>query len=155
MEDCVVKVVYGAYETLDRLGDDEFDFCPHLLSPGVYALLHNRIVVYIGQSMKPLTRIYTHRNMWGKKRRTMIGNNPTVRGILFDDVWIRPCLVEELDEVEIAMIKKYKPLYNIHHNKLTTVPPEMQNLVERIVASKGKIYTTKSDNSPRIERRGF
>lgn len=145
---------YGAHETLDRLGDDDFESWPGILMPAIYALVYKRNVVYIGQSKKPLGRIYTHRNMWGKRKHPW-GVQSSAKGILFDDVWVRPCLVEELDQIEREMIEKYRPSHNIRMNKFTTVPPEMQNLIERIITSKGKTVAPKPSASPRIERRGF
>ncbi len=83
-----------------------------MLSPGVYALLRDGVVVYVGQSKRPLSRIAAHKSNWGRK------SVPTwlpasVRGILFDEVHVLPCRVEDLDAVEAAMINLYKPRYNI------------------------------------------
>lgn len=81
-----------------------------LLKPGVYALVKDGVVVYVGQSKKPLSRIEAHRSLWGRKKAP--GWLP-IRGILFDEVHVMPCLVEQLDEVERALIDLYKPKYNI------------------------------------------
>ena len=37
------------------------------LRPGIYALVRDGVVVYIGQSKKPLARISAHRSNWGRK----------------------------------------------------------------------------------------
>lgn len=82
------------------------------LLPGVYALVREGVVVYVGQSKRPLARISAHKSNWGRK--AMPAWMPaSLRGVLFDEVHILPCRLEELDRVEIAMIELYKPRYNI------------------------------------------
>ena len=96
-----------------------------VLRCGVYALLHRGAVVYIGQSKVMLTRVYSHRNAWGKKSTP---SRP--RGVSFDGVWVRPCRLEEVDGIEIQMIAKYKPRYNIHHNN--GLPPDIAALISQL-----------------------
>lgn len=81
-----------------------------MLRPGVYALVKDGVVVYVGQSKKPLSRVEAHRSLWGRKKAP--GWLP-IRGILFDEVHVMPCLVEQLDEVERALIDLYKPKFNL------------------------------------------
>lgn len=81
-----------------------------MLKPGVYALIKDGVVVYVGQSIRPLARVEAHRSLWGRKKAP--GWLP-IRGILFDEVHVMPCLVEQLDEVERALIDLYKPKFNI------------------------------------------
>lgn len=83
-----------------------------ILSAGVYALVRNGVVVYIGQSRRMLSRVSAHKSNWGKKRLPA-WMPASVRGVLFDEVWVLPCRVEDLDELEAAMINLYKPRYNI------------------------------------------
>jgi hypothetical protein len=83
-----------------------------MLKPAVYALLRDSVVVYVGQSKKPLSRIEAHRSNWGRKS-TPAWMPASLRGVLFDQVYILPTLVEDLDRVEKAMIELYKPRYNI------------------------------------------
>lgn len=83
-----------------------------LLSCGVYALAREGAVVYVGQSKKMLSRIAAHRSNWGRKS-TPSWMPASCRGILFDQVFIRPCRVEELNALEVEMINLYKPRYNI------------------------------------------
>lgn len=85
-----------------------------LLKPGIYALLREGVVVYIGQSKKPLSRIEAHRSLWGRTQRQ--GKTPgwlPIKAILFDEVHVLPCPVEKLDELEKALIDLYKPKFNI------------------------------------------
>lgn len=117
-----------------------------MLRPCVYLLRHRGRVVYIGQSKRPLVRIYSHRNLWGRRRPKNLG--PNICGVLFDEIWLRPCRVEELDALEGNLILKYKPIHNIKSGGYTTIPPEMQNLVQRIVARK----SVKSDSELLVDR---
>lgn len=81
-----------------------------MLKPGVYALVKDGAVVYIGQSKQPLSRIYAHKSLWGRKK--VPGYLP-IRGILFDEAHVLPCRVEDLDLVERTLIDLYKPKFNI------------------------------------------
>jgi excinuclease UvrABC nuclease subunit len=78
------------------------------LRSGVYLLAHKGVIVYIGKSKTMLNRIYAHRSLWGKKKPEWL----SIRGILFDEVFIRPCPVDLLDELEFEMINLYKPKLN-------------------------------------------
>lgn len=82
-----------------------------LLGPGVYALLRDGVVVYVGQSKRMLGRVSAHKSNWGRKTPAWLP--ASVRGILFDEVHVLPCRVEDLNAVEAAMINLYKPRYNI------------------------------------------
>lgn len=82
------------------------------LLPGVYALVREGVVVYVGQSKRPLARISAHKSNWGRK--AMPAWMPaSLRGVLFDEVHILPCRLEDLDRVEAFIIELYKPRYNI------------------------------------------
>jgi hypothetical protein len=98
VEDCVVL--------------DGFVDVSVVLMPGVYALVRDGIVVYVGQSRRPLARISAHKSNWGRKGLPA-WMPVSLRGVLFDEVHVLPCRLEELDRVEAAMIELYKPRYNI------------------------------------------
>ncbi len=83
-----------------------------ILRAGVYALVRDGVVVYIGQGKKMLARIEAHRSNWGRK--SVPDWMPvSLRGVLFDQVFVLPCRVEDLDRIESAMIDFYKPKFNI------------------------------------------
>lgn len=84
-----------------------------LLGTGVYALVYKGRVVYIGQAKQVLKRIYEHRAQWAAARRGKPYKYTTVRGILFDDVWVQPCHPDRIDELEKKMIQLYKPKFNV------------------------------------------
>jgi hypothetical protein len=66
-----------------------------------------------------LGRISAHKSNWG--RRTPAWLPASCRGILFDEVHVMPCRVEDLDEVERRLINLWKPRYNIHLKAPTPV----------------------------------
>lgn len=80
-----------------------------LLRSGIYALLYNGVVVYVGQSKTPLNRIYAHRSL---RSRTAPAWLP-IKGMLFDEVHVLPCSADRLDLVEKVLIDLYKPKYNV------------------------------------------
>lgn len=79
---------------------------------GVYALVREGTVVYVGQGKRMVARIEAHRSNWGRKS-VPAWMPVSLRGVLFDDVYVFPCRVEDLDRVERAMIDLYKPKFNI------------------------------------------
>lgn len=87
-----------------------------VLRAGVYALVRNGVVVYVGQSKHPVSRVEAHRSLWGRKRVAWL----PIKGMLFDEVHVLPCRVEDLNRVEAALIDLYKPKYNV---KLKTPTP--------------------------------
>ncbi len=83
---------------------------------GVYALCAKGTVIYVGKSKKMLGRINSHRQAWADKRRgkaeSWIADRLGIPGLLFDQVWVRPCRPDEIDALESDMINLYKPRYN-------------------------------------------
>lgn len=120
-----------------------------MLQGGVYALVHRGIVVYVGKSKVMLGRIYTHRTAWGRKSQKAIGLKP-IKGILFDAVFIRPCPLAEIDELEYRMINLYKPRYNsLLRNAL---PVDIQSLVAAMLGT-AVTQPTPAQNAGTIRRR--
>ena len=95
---------------------DGFFDVSKILRSGVYLLCWHGEVVYVGQSKKMLTRVYTHMNMYLRKQRSgvFLPRIP-VKGIRFDEVLVHPCLASDLDRIEREMIAKYKPIFNVNH----------------------------------------
>lgn len=88
---------------------------PNLLMPGVYALGQRGTVVYVGKAKCLLSRIAAHRSMWGRQQKgTAVPTwfPQSLKGIPFDEIHTIPCRIDQLAEVEAAMIEKYKPRYN-------------------------------------------
>ena len=79
---------------------------------GVYALVRDGAVVYVGQGKKMIARVEAHRSNWGRKS-VPAWMPVSLRGVLFDQVFVLPCRVEDLDRIEAAMIDLYKPKFNI------------------------------------------
>lgn len=92
---------------------DGFDDVSVILSPGVYALVKSGTVIYVGKSRSMYSRIYTHRTTANRaKKGRDIPSWLPVKGFVFDQVFVRKCRLEELDDLEAQMINRYKPKYN-------------------------------------------
>lgn len=96
---------------------DGFTDISDSLRCGVYALASRGVVIYVGKSKKMLGRINSHRSAWADKRRgkaeSWIADRLGIPGLLFDQVWVRPCRPDQLDALEEQMINLYKPRYNV------------------------------------------
>jgi hypothetical protein len=119
-----------------------------VLRCGVYALVRDGAVVYVGQGKKMVARIEAHRSNWGRK--SLPAWMPvSLRGVLFDEVHVLPCRVEDLDRIEAAMIDLYKPKFNIKlkaPTPITIVPLNLQ-------ISDMDIPLNYARPAPRFERR--
>ena len=102
-----------------------------LLRCGVYALCRRGVVIYVGKSKSLYARIYTHRNLTsrGKGKSVPAWMPQSLKGIVFDEVFIRPCSLEVLDALEREMINLYKPKYNMSlKNNLAVRAPIALNI---------------------------
>ena len=125
-----------------------------LLRPCVYLLLWKESVVYVGQSRKVLSRLYTH------AYAARGGKGPAwlkAKAFRFDGIRIVPTAAEELMEVEARLIAEYRPRYNVQHNprqiqRIRTRPPK----VPITLVIRGRQVTLNSPEAPpapRIVRR--
>ena len=118
-----------------------------ILRCGVYALVREGAIVYIGQSRKMLGRISAHKSNWGRK--SMPAWMPvSLRGVLFDEVHVLPCRVEDLDRLERALIDLYKPRYNIALKQPTPTTTPLNLVVNGI-----SVPLNHPPRVPRFERR--
>lgn len=91
-----------------------------VLAPsGVYLLLYQGEVVYVGKSLRIFGRLESHHlNL----RRVLAGKPPyhSQHGpvIMFDDVWIRFLPVDRIDAEEIRLIRHYQPKHNNHFRRV-------------------------------------
>ena len=94
-----------------------------LLRSGIYALCKRGVVIYVGKSKSLYVRIYTHRNLStrGKGKRAPAWLPAHMKGIAFDEVWVQPCRLEDLDRLEAEAINRYKPHYNTNLKNTTKV----------------------------------
>lgn len=121
-----------------------------LMKPGVYALLREGVVVYIGQSKKPLSRIEAHRSLWGRTQRNRAPGWLPIKAILFDEVHVLPCPVEKLDEIERALIDLYKPRFNRNHK---TPDPTTTGMTITLSNGTQVPFNIAPTPTPRFERR--
>lgn len=136
------------------LEDDGFVDFSVLMHCAVYALVRRGVVVYVGKSKSVGERTQSHirlRRKSGVKRTGMFANR-MIAGIQFDEIWVRKCMLGELDELEIAMIKKYQPKYNQHHNPTSQRQVKAPPPIELAVLLKSVIAAAPSSEPP-IRRR--
>lgn len=103
---------------------DGFEDVSLMLRPGVYLLLYRGAVVYVGKSKSMLGRIYAHKNLWAEGRKKAAPAWLPIKGVLFDQILIRPCALEDLDALEQEMIARYKPRLNTQHVKVQGTLPK-------------------------------
>lgn len=122
-----------------------------VMRSGVYVLAFRGEVVYVGQSKSMYSRIYTHRNLWNQSRRgkqhpSWLPNS--VKGILFDEVWIKPCHVDQLDTLEREMITLHRPKHNHVHKPRERISTPVALMVNGIA-----LTLNAHAKPPTIERR--
>jgi len=120
-----------------------------ILRSGIYALVWHGRVVYIGQSKKMLQRIYAHKNLVGKPKSLFT----SARGVRFDDVFICPCPIEKLDELEKEMINLYKPQYNVNLKLATYIATEIPLRINGVEVILNRSVNQARAPGPQIERR--
>ena len=101
-----------------------------LLHCGVYALCKRGVVIYVGKSKSLYARIYTHKHFAnrGAKGKPVPSWLP-IKGLQFDEVFIRRCHIDQLDALESKMINLYKPKYNMSlKNNLAVRAPIALNI---------------------------
>ena len=113
-----------------------------LLQPCVYLLMWRGDVVYVGQSRKPLSRLYTHASAArGIARGRRAAGWLADKAIRFDDVWIQPLAAADLNEVEKSLIERYQPKHNKVHKLRTKERPKVP--IELLVNGKQLVLQRK------------
>ena len=128
---------------------EDFEDVSVMLRCGVYMLAYRGTVVYVGKSKVMLGRVYNHRVAWGRKSRKALTANIPARGILFDQILVRACRADEVDDLEAKLIADLSPRYNTQLK--LAIPPELSLLVHRL-ASRSAL-----PRAPELvlDRRGF
>jgi hypothetical protein len=83
---------------------------------GIYFLMHNREIVYVGQSVNCHARMGTHLNDEMK---------------VFDSYFIIECPANRLDELEAKYIVQLRPKYNLAIPKVASEITKLYALLER------------------------
>lgn len=120
------------------LADDGFADFTVLMHCAVYVLVRRGIVVYVGQSKSAGERLQSHVRLRKKStvKRTGLYGNRMIAGIQFDQIWVRRCMLGELDSIEREMIRKYQPKYNQQHNPVRQPPPiELGELLRSLIVA--------------------
>jgi hypothetical protein len=118
-----------------ELDIDGFADCTAILNCAVYALVKNGVVVYVGQSKSVASRLASHCRTRRQRAPKMSGmfNNKTLLGIPFDEIWVRPCMLSEMDKIEMAMIAKHQPRFNTK-GKIPNAPIPIEELIRLLPA---------------------
>jgi len=130
---------------------EKFVHFREVLTPsGVYCLLYDGEVVYVGKSKNIFHRLSSHYTnlVRVRKGKPPYHNKAASEVVVFDDVWVKYCARDALDAEEAKLIQQHLPKYNTHH----VVPrydlrnvPAFQELLKR---ARGR-------NVPNYLRRGF
>ncbi len=115
-----------------------------LLHCGVYALVRRGEVVYVGKTKKLWVRLYNHCNERGK----VLPKRSGVKGLGFDDIWVWPCMLGQLDTLEVHLIQKYVPKHNVKDkpNPVIPIPDEIKALLAHVVTITG----LPQEDSPKV-----
>ena len=96
----------------------------------VYFLLHQNKVVYIGQSCRPILRIAEHfySNYCGKQ---------------FDTYAVVPAPEPDVYDLELALIRLFRPILNCHHGAFSTslFTDRDKSVIKKYMPSLHKEYT--------------
>lgn len=88
--------------------DEGYSSAGGLLVAGVYALVLRGKVVFVGKAKLPLAFVASHRELAHTSHTDFV----LAKGVVFDDVWVRPCHPDEIDSEYTRMLAKYKPRHN-------------------------------------------
>ena len=117
--------------------------------PGVYALLWEGVVVYIGQASRAMmSRIEAHRSLAKRVTKNPAPGWLPIKAIRFDQVYVLPCRLEDLDAIERGMIDLYRPRYNIKLKPPTHIP----STTPLTITHNGRMIPI-ARPTPRFERR--
>lgn len=126
-----------------------FENISSVLYMAVYILTYKGKVTYVGQSATPFKRFAQHK-ITNKSVMTPFG--PRMSGkIPFDNIWLKSCRQDEANQLEEELIQKYRPAYNIKHNKDVRETFDIKALLASIVP--GKVPTTDHPTIGKINRR--
>jgi len=129
---------------------DGFENFTALLHCAVYVLVRRGTVVYIGQSRLPIQRLYSHIHYRGRIKPMQAPYRSHKVGFQFDEIWIRPCMLGEVDGIERDMIRKYKPKHNTLY--ASGIPDDLKSIVSEIIQS-GAVPQPPSRPTLNIRRR--
>ena len=106
-----------------------------LMHCGVYALVRKGEIVYVGKTKKLWIRLYAHCNGRAKLPPMPVGYTTQKKGIQFDDIWVWPCMWGQLDSLEVCLIQKYDPKYNVKDKlrPIMPIPNEIRQLLSQVV----------------------
>lgn len=118
-----------------------------MFGPGVYALLRDGEVIYVGKAKVLVQRIYNH---WNAMCRLRSGKESLTRGpqaFIFSGLKILSCPVYDLDRIEKQMISRFRPKHN------TRLVPKGKMTLEQIGFDITRLCISKVVETPMYRRR--
>lgn len=98
-----------------------------MLHPAVYLLLWRGVVVYVGQSRKPLARLGAHKTAWDNRvRGRRMPEWLEKKAIKFDAVKLVPTSADNLRLLEKKLILEFAPKHNVRGKPIITAPLVIQ-----------------------------
>ena len=101
----------------DRLKAEGFSTNIEVRSAGIYALLNRGELVYIKRSPNVWSALASHFRTRRRKRingTTMLGYRwSDAKEFEFDELLIRYCYLDELEAIELDLIERYRPEFNV------------------------------------------
>ena len=88
--------------------DGFIDITP-VLKLGIYVLIHQSRVVFIGKANLPLAKIWAHRDLSSRKSPDWL----PIKGITYDKVLVRPAHPDRIDRELAALIAIHQPRHNV------------------------------------------
>lgn len=120
---------------------------PKLFGPGVYALLRNGEVCYIGKALCLIQRVYAHWNMMCRIKSGKPVPKTGAKALIFNGLKVMPCDASDLSRLEKEMIARYRPKLN------TKLVPKGRSTLEQVGFDFTRIGVTQVVATPRFERR--
>lgn len=124
-----------------------FHALPGLFGPGVYALLFQGEIVYIGKAQVLIQRLYAHWNAMCRLRSGKPQFERGPRGFVFAGVKVLPCPVADLNRIEKQMIARHRPKHN------RRLIPEGKMTLEQVGFDLTRLGVTSIAPTPMYRRR--
>jgi len=68
-----------------------------------------------------------------------VGYNTQKKGVNFDDIWVWPCMLGQLDTLEVHLIRQYVPKYNVKDkpNPVIPLPEDIRAILKQMITITG------------------
>lgn len=78
-----------------------------------------------------------------------VGYRTQKKGVSFDDIWVWPCMLGQLDTLEVHLIRKYMPKHNSKDKPMPVmpIPADIKALLAQMVSITG---LPPLENTPKV-----